>query len=104
VDFLTKPIKPHDLLSAVTDAIERDRAAMVDRREIEELRRRHERLSARERQIMAAVVAGRLNKEISADFGTKEFTVKEQRGNVMRKMQVSSLAELVQVAGKLGKT
>jgi FixJ family two-component response regulator len=100
-DFFTKPFDAHDLVCAVQDAIERDRATMLERRNLEELRRRYRTLSPREREVMAGVVAGRLSKQIAAEFGTKEFTVREQRGNVMQKMRVSSVAELVQVAAKM---
>jgi FixJ family two-component response regulator len=101
-EFFTKPFDPSELVAAVRLGLERDRAARAGRGELEELRRRHATLTPREREVMTAVVAGLLNKQIAADFGTKEFTVKEQRANVMRKMKVSSLPDLVRVAGKLG--
>jgi FixJ family two-component response regulator len=100
-EFFTKPFRPDELLSAVAKGLESDRTARLHGRERAELASRYKTLSPREREVMAAVVAGKLNKQIAADFGTKEFTIKEQRGNVMRKMKVASLAELVRAAGRL---
>jgi FixJ family two-component response regulator len=102
VEFLTKPFRGQDLLDAIRHAVERDRAARDDRQELAELRRRYETLTPRERDVMAGVVAGLLNKQIAAEFGTTEATVKEQRAQVMLKMQVGSLPDLVRSAGRLG--
>jgi len=102
VEFLTKPVSPRDLLAAVRAAIERDRAAQRGKAEAEALRERYERLTPREREVLALVVAGQLNKQIAGELATSERTVKFHRAHVMEKMAAASLAELVQMAGHLG--
>ena len=102
IEFLTKPFRGQDLLDAIRHAIDRDRAARTERHELAELRRRYDTLTPRERDVMAGVVAGLLNKQIAAEFRTTEATVKEQRGQVVLKMRAGSLADLVRSAGRLG--
>ncbi len=102
VGFLPKPFRDQDLLDAIHQALERDRKARERRGEIDELRRRFESLTRREREVMAHVVAGLLNKQIAGEVGTSEATVKGHRHQVMEKMGAGSLVELVRMADRLG--
>jgi FixJ family two-component response regulator len=102
LEFLTKPFTDRDLLEAIQQAIKRDRAARRHQAEMRELRGRYESLTPREREVMELVVSGLLNKQVAAGLGTSMVTVKIQRGQVMRKMQADSLADLVRMSQSLG--
>jgi len=102
VEFLTKPFRSRSLLEAVRAAIERDRSAHKSRSETGELRQRYEQLTPREREVMALVVAGQLNKQVASELSTTERTIKFHRANIMQKMGVASLADLVRMVEKLG--
>jgi FixJ family two-component response regulator len=102
VDFLTKPFRDQDMLDAVTRAIERDRKRRDDEKAVLDLRLQFESLTPREREVIALVTAGLMNKQIAAELGVSEITVKIHRGHVMRKMKARSLADLVRMAETLG--
>lgn len=101
-EFLTKPFDTVSLLEAVRSAVEKDREERLERRNLSELKGRYESLTPREREVMQRIIAGRMNKQIAAEFGTTEPTVKEQRARVMLKMQAESLVTLVLMARRLG--
>jgi FixJ family two-component response regulator len=102
VEFLTKPFRDQQLLDAVQQAIDRDRMVRQQRTELAELRQRFESLTQREREVMALVVTGLLNKQIAAELRSSEATVKAHRAQLMHKMRAKSLAQLVRIADRLG--
>jgi FixJ family two-component response regulator len=102
LEFLTKPLAEQDLLDAIQQAIKRDRVARQQRAEIKDLQGRYQSLTPREREVMKRVINGLLNKQIAAQLGMTEFTVKFHRGHVMHKMRADSLADLVTMSERLG--
>jgi FixJ family two-component response regulator len=102
VEFLTKPVDEQDLLRAIQEAIERDRRTREEHADKRELKRHYESLTAREQEVMAQVISGLLNKQIAGELKITEDTVKFHRGNIMRKMEADSLADLVRMAENLG--
>ena len=102
VEFLTKPFRDQDLLDAIQQALALDRRARAQRAKLEELRSRYRSLTPREREVIALVVAGLLNKQIAGELGTSEAAVKVHRQHVMEKMGAGSLADLVRIADTLG--
>jgi FixJ family two-component response regulator len=102
IDFLTKPFRDQDMLDAVATAIERDRTRRKDQKAVAELRAVFETLTTRERDVFALVASGLMNKQIAAEIGLAEITVKIHRGHIMRKMGARSLADLVRMAEMLG--
>ena len=102
MEFLTKPFRSRSLLDAVQAALERDRSAQKDRSESGELREHYEQLTPREREVMALVTTGLLNKQVASELATTERTIKFHRANIMQKMHAESLADLVRMGEKLG--
>jgi FixJ family two-component response regulator len=101
VEFLTKPFRGQDLLEAIQEAIARDRVAWHERTQIKDLRARYDTLTPREKEVLALVVSGLLNKQIGAELGASELTIKTHRGRVMEKMRAESLADLVRIFERL---
>ena len=102
VDFLTKPFRDQDMLDAVASAIARHRAARAGERRLAELRARLDTLTPREREVMALVVRGLMNKQVAGELGLSEITVKLHRASMLRKMQTRTVADLVRMAEALG--
>jgi FixJ family two-component response regulator len=102
VEFLTKPFRDQDLLDAIQVALERSRSSQESQKAVSELKARFETLTPREQEVMAKVTGGLLNKQVAAEIGVSEITVKVHRGNVTRKMGAKSFAELVRMADALG--
>jgi FixJ family two-component response regulator len=102
IEFLTKPVREQDLLDAVQSGLERDRMRRASDKSLSSLRAQYEQLTPREQEIIAYVTAGLMNKQIAAELGVSEITVKVHRGNLMRKMGARSLADLVRMADMLG--
>jgi FixJ family two-component response regulator len=101
LEFLTKPFREEDLITALHQALERDGAARRERAEVAGLRHRLEQLTPREREVLALVATGRMNKQIAAELGTAEQTIKQHRGRVMKKLGVDSVAELVRLVERV---
>jgi FixJ family two-component response regulator len=101
VEFLTKPFRGQELLDAIQEAIAKDRLAWTERTQLAELRARYDTLTAREKEVLQLVVSGLLNKQVGAELGASELTIKTHRGRVMQKMGAESLADLVRMAERL---